>query len=726
MSKIEFYLILRTVSIILFITIFAFFKKTAKPLNFNIVTEYPLWFTIFCLMLGVVYAFFLYHKDRKSDFSLWLRRVMVAFRFITVSIIAFLLLSPLFKTVFRYVEKPVVIVAQDNSQSIVTGKDSLFYKNEYQENLKEFIEKLGKDYKVNTYTFGDIVSTQAQDTFTEKQTDISELFDEIQTRYSNRNVGAIVLASDGIYNKGLNPLYASKKNKFPIYTIALGDTNVQRDVIVSKVNYNKIAYLGNKFPIEILIKANKCKGSTSKLIVSKGGQSLFTQNINFTSDNFTQTITLTLEAKESGLQHYRVSITPLKDEVSTSNNYQSIFIDVLDGKQKVLILAAAPHPDVSALKQAIESNYNYAVDAFLLDDFDKQVSAYNLVILHQLPSAKNPASQVFTSIRKTNVPALYIIGAQSGLKYFNNQKAGLTISEGKQSLNEALPSYNDKFNQFTLDNEMLRTITQFPPLMSPFGKYNIQNSINTLFYQKIGNVTTQQPLVLFNQVGDVRTGIIVGEGIWKWRLSCYAQRNSHDVFNELINKMVQYLSIKVDKSLFRIISKNNYYENEPVEFDAEVYNDSYELINDPEINMVITNSENKKFPFVFTKTANAYQLNAGTFPPGIYKYRAVVKVGEKLLEKTGEFSVTALNIETTNTIADHQLLYNLSKQHDGDIFYPNQLDELLQTLKAREDIKTISYTQKRFSEMINLRWVCFLIIFLLAVEWFLRKRAGAY
>ncbi len=259
-----------------------------------------------------------------------------------------------------------------------------------------------------------------------------------------------------------------------------------------------------------------------------------------------------------------------------------------------------------------------------------------------------------------------------------------------------------------------------------FGDYNTSNSVDALCYQKIGSVETKQPLIVFNETDEVKTGVITGEGIWKWRLNDFARQQNHNAFNELVSKMVQYLSVKEDKSLFRITLKSNYYENESVDIDAEVYNESYELINEPDVSITIINVQNKKFPFVFSKTFNAYRLDAGTFPVGIYSYTAQVKVGDKIFQKRGKFSVNALNIETANVLADHNLLYNLSKQHNGGMYYPSQIDELIKAVRNREDVKSISYSKKQFEDIINLKWVLFLIVIFLSAEWFLRKRNGFY
>ena len=690
----------------------------------NIVTEYPIWFILFCVVAGIIYSGILYYRDKKlSELSVWLVRLMAAFRFFIVTILSFLLLSPLLKTVNREVEKPVIIIAQDNSESIVVGNDSAFYKKSYKQNLQKLVDKLNDKYEVRFYSFADkIKELKASDslTFNEKQTDISSLFDEIETRYSNRNVGAIILSSDGLYNKGANPVYSADKIKIPIYTIALGDTTIKKDIILLKVEHNRLAYLGNKFPVEITVNAKQLKGKTTTLTVSKNNAALFTQTINFNSDAFTITIPVLLEAKEIGLQHYNIKLSTLSEEANQTNNASDIFINVLDARQKILILADAPHPDIAAIKESIEANQNYEVESYTIDNFDKPLRKYNLVILHQLPGSRNPTTKILNEINASNIPVWVFSGATTIVK------SDLSIASAAPKTNECEAVLEQNFPLFTISEELRKAVKNFPALVSPYGKYPIENSSNVLFYQRIGIVDTKTPLMFFNSVGENKIAIFSGEGIWKWRLQDFASHGNHNLFDEFISKTVQYLSVKADKNFFKVLAKNNFLENEPITMEAEVYNESYELINDPEVSITISNADNKKFPFTFSKTNNAYRLNAGMMPVGEYKFEAKVKVGEKLYVQHGEFSVSPLQVELINTIADHQLLYSLAKKHNGELVYPNELEKLTEKLNSRTDIKSVSYSQNKLSDLINLKWIFFLLLALLSFEWFIRKRNGAY
>ena len=92
----------------------------------------------------------------------------------------------------------------------------------------------------------------------------------------------------------------------------------------------------------------------------------------------------------------------------------------------------------------------------------------------------------------------------------------------------------------------------------------------------------------------------------------------------------------------------------------------------------------------------------------------------------GEFSVNQLQLETTNTTADYQLLRTLSSRTGGKLFESNKADELIQLLSNDEDIKPVSYTKKKLEDFINLPALFFILIALVSLEWFIRKRSGSY
>ena len=235
----------------------------------NISFQYPSWYILLCMLLGVVYAVALYFGNKAfREQSKRLNWILGSLRFLTVTALAILLLSPLLKSVIREVKKPVIVLAQDQSESVLANL-SEEQKTQYQQSFQQLSSNLSADYDLKEYAFGNEVREGIDFQTGDKVTNISELLKYLYDLYSHQNLGAVVMATDGIYNEGSNPIYASTKLAAPIYTIALGDTTAKRDLILKRVFHNKIAYLGDKFSIQIDITAQNCAGNISQLIVSK-------------------------------------------------------------------------------------------------------------------------------------------------------------------------------------------------------------------------------------------------------------------------------------------------------------------------------------------------------------------------------------------------------------------------------------------------------------------------
>ena len=693
-------------------------------MNYELYTDYKWYFFLFCLLLGLGYALLLYFRNKKSSLSPKVRIVLGVLRFLSISILAFLLLSPLVKQQLTNKEKPIIIVGQDNSSSIMLNSDSLFYKNNYIPLLQQTIAELEKDYDVHTYLFGQDTRSDNTTNFSDNKTDIAGFINTVQKQYENRNVGAIVLASDGIYNSGIQPANATNKLMPPIYTIALGDTSMRVDAAINHIKYNKIAYLGNKFPLEISIKAHQLNRQHKKLTIAKDGKVVAEREITYNSTNFSSTEQFVLEADNKGLQYYTIAIEPCDNETSLNNNRRTMTIDVIDNKQKIAIVANSPHPDIAALKRCIDDNENYEVNTFLAKDFKEPAANYNLIVMHQLPSADIHNNEVVAKIMDAKVPILFIIGEQTNLTRLNNLKAGLQIFTKINKTDEAQPLFNKEFTLFTFDENTYKAIEQFPPLTIPFGEYRTATNAQSLFTAKIGTLGSGNPMICFVQMHDIRYGFIVGEGIWKWALADYREHNTRDNFNTLIDKTIMYLSLRINKNKFRINTQNSYHDTEPIVFEGELYNDNFEPINTPEVVLTLDTPDGEKKEYRFNQTNNGYHLNIGSMPEGQYTYTATTTYNNKQLTASGAFVVEANMLEDINLVANHTLLNTLSAKTGGQLLYPADIDNLPTLLKQRDDIKTIIYTEERYSEILNTPAVFILIVLLLGTEWILRKFYG--
>lgn len=696
----------------------------------NLTFQYPAWYLLLCVALGLGYALALYFKDKTFvEQHPNLHKLLGVLRFLAVTLLAILLLEPLLKSLLTETKKPVVVLAQDESESVgsvLTGDALEVYKASWAK-LKN---DLSAKYEVKEYGFGSEVREGVTFEMKDKISNISKLMTQTADLYAGQNLGAVVLATDGIYNEGSNPLYAGNKLNAPVFSLALGDTTQQKDLVLKRVFHNKIAYLGDKFSVQMDVSARNCANASTNITIAKlvGNEvrNLQTIPLAIQGNDFFTTREVVLEANEAGVQRYRISLSQVNGEKSVANNSREFFVDVLDARQKLLIVANAPHPDISALKQTLEVNKNYQITIGYVNDLKVNVADFDFVVLHNLPSSRNDAAAVLNVLNAKKTPRMFIVGSQTNLARFNQVQPLLTVQGDQQSANLVQGVFNPNFSLFTIDEDLRRNLPNFNPLTAPFGDFQARSDAQVLLYQRIGRVDTKYPLLLFGEDNGVKMAVLAAEGLWRWRLFDYLQHQNHDIFSELIGKNFQYVAVKADKRRFRIsTSKNIFNENEPVIFDAELYNESFELINEPDVRLTITNTDRKEFNYTFNKTAKGYNLNAGVFPVGNYRFRGSVNFNGQNLTFDGQFSVQPIQLELYETTADHAMLRRLSSEFGGAVFYQNQLEALGDSLLAK-DIKPVIFNTTRTRSVINLKWIFFLILALLSGEWFMRRYFGAY
>lgn len=461
----------------------------------NLSFQYPVWYLLFCLVLGLIYALVLYFRDNRfQEQSKWLNGILGTVRALTVAFLASLLLSPLLKSIKTEIQKPIIVIAQDVSESVQVDLNAT-QKAKYQQNLETLVEQLQKDYELVTFSFGERIRNGLDTAFNDKSTNLSEMLSAVYDRYDNQNLGALILASDGIFNRGSNPIYTRAKINAPIYTIALGDTIPKRDLVLKGALYNQIAYLNDRFAIQIDVAAKNCINQNTNLIVTKiengGNRVLATIPININQDDFFTTREVILEADKPGVQRYRLTLSSVNGEASTANNSKDIFIDVLDSRQKILILANSPHPDITAFKQTLDLNKNYEVAISYANEFKNNIADFDFVLLHQLPSATQPITEVRLGLIKQKIPHFYIVGTQTNLSLFNQYQSLLTISGDGRNTDEVQPIVQGNFSLFTLEENILSETRKFPPVTAPFSNdYRVNPNASVLLRQRIGRIDT--------------------------------------------------------------------------------------------------------------------------------------------------------------------------------------------------------------------------------------------
>ena len=228
-----------------------------------------------------------------------MRWLLSLLRFLTVSLIAYLLIGPLVKREVHQEEKPIIVLAHDNSRSINYCKDSTFYADTLPEGLEKLVSKLEKSFRVERWSYDAQPSrVEAFDGVSDgASTNIGAALSQLADQYVGQNLGAIILTSDGIYNSGSNPIPVAESAAIPLFTVALGDTVPQRDAAIIDLKANSVVYKGNSFALQIQLRATHLKGLASRLVISSSGKTVFQKQVVFQEEDQILSEEVVLDAK---------------------------------------------------------------------------------------------------------------------------------------------------------------------------------------------------------------------------------------------------------------------------------------------------------------------------------------------------------------------------------------------------------------------------------------------
>ena len=695
----------------------------------NISFQYPIIWLLVSLLVAIVFSLGLYYKsgiftDKKKSLSLWLGIL----RFMSIGIIAILLLGPILQSTEEKSKKPVVVVAQDISESIGEWLN-LTSNSDFDEQISSLSDRLSDKFDVDIITFGaDTYPQMDSINYTDKTTDIDRTLEYVSDIYEGENLAASIIITDGIYNQGKNPLYSRYNHTSPVHAIALGDTTPQIDLAVHEVLYNQIGYLNDQTQIQIDIRATDSPNQRTLLTVrQRQGNSLVNiheESLTITGNDFFTTKTVTLDLSQVGVNEYVISLSPLNNEKNRTNNNKTIYIDVLDARQNIVILANAPHPDLGALKQILTNNKNYEV-SINYDIKINSISKADLVIFHNLPSQRQSITSIIKELDRRAIPRFLFVGSQTDLGKLNKIQSVIDIKGQPSVTNESQAMLDKDFVTFNISNQLINRLSQYPPVISPFGEYVFNQGQQTLLHQSVGGISTDFPLLSFVDYGGIKWGFFFGEGIWKWKYFDHIEDGHYEILSELIDKSMVYTSTKTDKRQFRVSTSNTIYqENDDIKLSAELYNSNYELINDPDAFITIINNNREEFAYTFTKSNNGYSLNAGKLSPGRYTYQANTTYAGEQYEDTGKFSVKKIEIEKSNLQANHNILYGITAKSGGTVFYPNQLSQLGDELIADESLKPMLFQNVLNRSVLDFKWLFGMLLLSLAAEWFLRRYFG--
>lgn len=656
---------------------------------------------------GIAFYQYLYKANNKSKLYLFLAFL----RFATIFLILILLINPIIsKKTYEITKTPLPIVV-DNSASI-----SFMQQDKIAKELVKRIannQKLQEKYAVSVFHFDkDFYSDSLLD-FKGKQSNIKGVFDNVKQLYRSEKHPVVVL-TDGNPTQGNDYVYGVSPN-ITAFPIVLGDTLEHLDLRISQLNANKYAFLKNKFPVEVFLNYNGDKPVNASFSIFNGTSKVFQQTVTFSASQKFQNIAALLPANKIGVQTYRAEITSPLQEKNKYNNSKNFAVEVIDERTEVALVSAIVHPDLGALKKAIESNEQRKVTIVKPQNIG-DLGKYTVFILYQ-PDAS--FKTVFEGIEKTKANSWIITGLNTDYTFLNQMQRSFDFKMLRQK-EDYTATLNENFNSFSTD---AIGYEQFPPLENPFGTITAKQNTSNLLLAKIRNVTTDNPLLTFVENGSNRNAFLFGENIWKWRMETYLQEKSFVKFDIFTNKIIQYLATNTKKKNLIVNHESFYNSGETITITAEYFNKNYELDSNAQLSIQLKNNSTSSTKiYDFTKGFSDYKVDFQDVESGDYSF--VVTEKNSNAKYVGSFKVLDFEVEKQFVNADWSRLQQLAENTHGKAYTPKQVDTLIDFLIKNETYKNIQKEIVQKTPLIDWIWGLILLAALLTTEWFVRKYNG--
>ncbi|WP_230688273.1 VWA domain-containing protein [Hymenobacter jeongseonensis] len=689
-------------------------------------TQYSPWFILLCLAVGAGYAALQYSAS--APWSKNLNYALAALRFVVVSFLCYLLLAPFIKTTTTRTEPPTVVLAVDNSQSVelFTPKNVLSQATTDLARLAETLRSKGFTVETRTLTPTPGRPTRLDSLrFSAAATDIDQLLAGTRTAYNDRNLAGVVLVSDGLVNQGRSPGYSDYS--FPIYSVAVGDTVPKRDLRLTGLTYNRLAFSGNRFPVDAELGFEGYAGGTATVELREGNRVLDSRRVALPVGRRRAKVSFQITAPAPGKRRYEVRVVPQPGEFTELNNARTAFIEIVKGKLRVLLAGAAPHPDLKALRAAILANDNFDLTLALPGVAPLRAGAdFDVAILHQLPAQGGLGNDILAQVKAKRTPALYIIGAQSDLSAYNQLGTGLTIQARGSQTDEVTPRPNPGFARFATDEETARRYAAYPPSPVPFGDYRLGPGAEAALWQQVGRISTQKPLLVFGGPAERRQGTLLTDGSWQWRLSEAVEHDEKaEAYDRLIIRTLQLLTQNANKKRLDVYpTQESFGTQDDVTLGAETYNAVFERLYNQKIDLTLTDEQKKVRRFSLANPEDGSPLRLGPLPAGLYRYQARATLGGQAQQDAGELLVQSQPLEALESRADHNLLAQLSRRSGAQLYYPAQFEKLAQDI-LKANYKPVITAEEDLKDLINLKWIFFVILAFLTVEWAVRKYSGS-
>ncbi|ARA94749.1 hypothetical protein AWN76_017360 [Rhodothermaceae bacterium RA] len=681
------------------------------------------------------------------------RGLLMGLRFGALFLILFLLAEPVLRRLHRDVRPPVLAVLLDDSQSLsLTAADADTAGPSFGTAVQEVVRRLrqeGLTGDVRYFAFSNDVTPlpgpEAIDSlhFTGARTNIARALDRVREDLQTDNLRSVLLISDGQVNTGRNPLYLAERYPVPIHTVTVGDTTSRRDLQIRRIVTNDIAYVDTELPVQVGLRSIDYGGELVTVTLLQQGQVLASTQTRLPTGTAEVQTELAFTPQEEGLQQWTVAVTRLDGEATYRNNSETFTVRVLESKRRILLLAAAPGPDVAALRRLLSADPHAEVSAFIQKDratfyegpFPEDVQDYDVIVLAGYPG-RTASAAVLDRLRQAldeGTPALFLLTRQTNPRAVQDYLADvLPVAPEAVRFSYLEASFvptpaATHHPVFSIPDVPPSAVAQLPPLLYNESRWRPTPDARVLATVRVRGIDLDDPILVLRRRGTRRSAAFLGAGTWRWTNLPEDLREAESYWPTLLSNLLQWVTTPEDDRPVRVRPITDLFAGgESVEFTGQVYDESLNPIPDASVAVQVTAPDGTQYPYQMESLGNGrYVLDTGVLPEGTYRYTATARRdGVEIGTDRGTFAVGALSLEFRETRADAALMRQIAARSGGIAFSSEAAGAIPARLAASGSFEPLVIEEPIETELWRRYVFLALILLLLTMEWFVRKRSG--
>jgi uncharacterized membrane protein len=628
------------------------------------------------------------------------------------------------------------------------------------------IQELSRDYDLQLYRFGTtlepiapaaIAQLKAQD----QGTRLLEVLQSVTLEAGDHS--AILLFSDGIANGGWKAL-EDRSLPVPVFAVSVGDAEGFTDVRIAELRAPEFAFRGRELKLELTVQAYGLKGKTFPLYFNRGKNLITSRSVSVNADPFEQKISFSFTPKEIGSHSFSLQIPVQSGEQITQNNQKEFKLDVQRDKIRVLTLSGSPAWNYRFLRMALKQDPLIELVSFVFlrtptDSVDVPENQLSLIPFPIddifLEELKNFDVVIFDDFsHRAYFNPVYLdrvrefVRDGGALAMFGGARAFDSGGYAESGLKDVLPVELDGKGRY----ETQRTVR---PVLTASGKAHPVTRLlpdpksNEEVWTKMPPLTTLNqvrsargetllsaagdgsgaPLLTVGRFGKGRTLAFMSDEAWRWNFIAVGNRETPQNHLKLIRQAVRWLAQERSFEQVQIRPIPVSRPGEKLAIKLRVLKDDFMPTRQASVQLRVIGPEGE--PSLVQATAdNEEGEYTGEYTPtreGSYRVEAEASLAGKTLGRDkASFSVLFPYGEIDDGRPKPELLKQIAAASQGEFISIDDWNEqtLAKIAAKLESHAPSQIVERRQTQLWSTLWPFYVILALLSVEWWMRRKWG--